>query len=222
MGPECRFAIWRQSELAGASQIGIRLRIVHGQPHYQRVVRTRIQTGLRRRGPGIDIAFQINVQARGFRFALRLNYCQRERLPRLSADVHYLARMIANALAIAVREAHREGDGTAGESLLTRELRSGRCDEERWQDLQQITRRKLEIINPKVLAAYLDLFGQGKGALRHDAPCDASRRCEAPATDEFLEQAGGPDRLRSGLGSTHGGGHRQLATRPLMIGKISR
>ncbi|MBT8766711.1 DUF6285 domain-containing protein [Metapseudomonas boanensis] len=80
----------------------------------------------------------------------------RRLLPSLPEALHYEARMIANAMAIAARECHAT---TAVDLARERELSSGirrglRDDASTRRELLAITLRKLEVSNPRLLAIY--------------------------------------------------------------------
>lgn len=83
-------------------------------------------------------------------------------LPALPPDLHYEARMVANALAIAVREQQHASDDPATQGL-TREaadaLRRGAHDDGAlFPALLAHTRAKLRISNPRLLEAYTGVF----------------------------------------------------------------
>lgn len=79
-------------------------------------------------------------------------------LTALAPELHYQARMIANALAIAAREqqgaAHSDN---AHERVLATAIRAGqRDDQATFHELLAITRNKLQVSNPRVLTAYAE------------------------------------------------------------------
>ncbi|MGE5097084.1 MAG: DUF6285 domain-containing protein [Betaproteobacteria bacterium] len=80
-------------------------------------------------------------------------------LPQLPAESHYTARMVANAMAIAARELGQapQAPDSAALSRLAAEIRAGRHDEpaaraELIRHLREITRERLAVSNPRILA----------------------------------------------------------------------
>lgn len=80
----------------------------------------------------------------------------RQLLPALPESLHYEARMIANAMAISAREQHANfGTDIVRERELASGIRRGRLDDGATaRELLAITCRKLQVSNPRLLAAY--------------------------------------------------------------------
>ncbi|ANI17486.1 hypothetical protein A9C11_27420 [Pseudomonas citronellolis] len=81
-------------------------------------------------------------------------------LPALPMELHYEARMLANALAIAARESAAPGpiDGP-DERALAAAIRAGEHDRGTARArLLALTRAKLAISNPRLLESYASLF----------------------------------------------------------------
>jgi uncharacterized protein DUF6285 len=76
-------------------------------------------------------------------------------LPQLPPESHYMARMIANAMAIAARELEQPpAPGAIDAGRLAREIRDGRHDGgEIAPLLREITRARLAVSNPRLLAS---------------------------------------------------------------------
>jgi hypothetical protein len=78
-------------------------------------------------------------------------------LPHLPEAQRYTARMVANAMAIAARELGAPAwDERADAAKLAAQIRAGACDApahraDVLQRLREITRRRLEVSNPRVL-----------------------------------------------------------------------
>jgi hypothetical protein len=78
-------------------------------------------------------------------------------LPSLPAGLHYEARMIANAMAIAARECQSTAHELTRERELALGIRQGQRDDDSTRlELLAITRCKLEVSNPRLLAAYAE------------------------------------------------------------------
>lgn len=80
-------------------------------------------------------------------------------LPALPEHLHYEARMIANALAIAARENAAPAVETAlDERQLALAIRAGEHDQgTAWSSLLALTQAKLAISNPRLLHSYAAL-----------------------------------------------------------------
>jgi hypothetical protein len=81
-------------------------------------------------------------------------------LPALPADLHYDARMIANALAIAARESAAPAPNQLlNERDLAVAIRAGEHDRGTARaSLLALTRAKLAVSNPRLLESYARLF----------------------------------------------------------------
>jgi len=84
-------------------------------------------------------------------------------LPALPEEMHYEARMIANALAIAARERVAPAVETAlDERRLALAIRAGEHDQgSAWSSLLALAQGKLAISNPRLLESYAAL-GSGE------------------------------------------------------------
>ncbi|HFH3285639.1 DUF6285 domain-containing protein [Pseudomonas aeruginosa] len=82
-------------------------------------------------------------------------------LPALPETLHYQARMIANAMAIAAREQHAPAcPDLPRERELAQAIRRGAHDDGSARaELLTIVRGKLQISNPRLLAAYSEGSG---------------------------------------------------------------
>lgn len=74
-------------------------------------------------------------------------------LGHLPPALHYHARMVANAMAIAARELDAPGVRPIDTVRLAREIRAGRHDDSREieEGLRGLTRARLAVSNPRVL-----------------------------------------------------------------------
>lgn len=82
-------------------------------------------------------------------------------LPALPEELHYEARMIANAMVIAARESAASARSEVpNERHLAAAIRAGEYDRSTARaELLALTRAKLEVSNPRLLESYAALFG---------------------------------------------------------------